>query len=188
MAIDVEPWKWSPADIRTWLSHPDQDATAHSPNWWLGLVEALSLHVDVTDESSAPERLDWLVTACAVLDHAFDLGAMSRLEAAGRRLALSATALMRIPGDDYPPEFAPDAVVRRFLDAVPYPVREAAEFAARWNGGQQEAMWRDERDELIQLRQVKGWLLVVVTLAEEIRSAELRSEIARWLELRPRLP
>jgi hypothetical protein len=179
---------WSPARVRGWLKSGANESVGIDSNSWLGVVEVLSLRVETSEDTPVEARLDWLWTIFAVLDAAVAVGAMTQARLINWKLGLYSSAAARIPSDQRPDSFDLDGAASLFLAGLPCTLEQAADLSARWHRGQQQAMWREQREELYRLRDIKGWLMPLDMVKDEVRSPELRTAIKPWLALGPSLP
>ncbi|MEU4698153.1 hypothetical protein [Nonomuraea dietziae] len=145
-------------------------------NSWLGAWQLNLAYAQ--DRGQGEVRRIWARVAFAALDGAEQAG-YPVWHANASRFHLRALLIADLgPGDD--PLWDPDQLASDVLEALPLTLEQAGAWAADW----QERC----RDEILTLRICKNLLNPMDSITDQLTDGPMRTQIDRWLDLRPHLP
>ena len=148
---------------------------AADTNWWLGVVQHVTLRATGPDTPDG-ERRAWAELAVTVLETALETGGLDEREVATREAGLS----LVLPAGARPESLRPDRVVRRCLDLAGLTPAEAA--AASWSPCAEDV------PVMRKLRRVRIVVVPALALSSQIQDDELRRELDEWQAVVPTLP
>ncbi|MEU8379374.1 hypothetical protein [Streptosporangium sp. NPDC048865] len=145
-------------------------------NSWLAAWQHNLIYAQ--DSGQGETRRIWARVAFAALDGAEQAG-LSAWDANMSRFNLRALLITDFdPGDD--PLWDPDRLALDVLEALPLSLEQAADWAEDWRVR--------PRDEILALRICKNLLASMELIADRLAEGPVKTQIDRWIDLRPRLP
>ncbi|WP_440104133.1 hypothetical protein [Streptosporangium sp. H16] len=145
-------------------------------NEWLGAWQLNQSYAQDRDRGEA--RRIWARVAFAALDGAEQAGCPTKNADAGR-FHLRALLITDLgPGDD--PLWDPDRLALDVLEALPLSLEQAADWAEDWRAR--------PRGEILALRICKNLLAAMELITDRLEEGPMKTQIDRWMDLRPRLP
>lgn len=149
-------------------------------------IEAGALSKARTDKSL--EWADIAIRAAAL--HALENAGQHRASAQWRAMALRAWFISKMGAQPGHPILDPDVILRWFREEAEFPLEAAKQKSARWKKTKLRDLSPDEspevRDELIRLRNLKGRISILRTLAD-CGALPPDADLAAWLAARNEL-
>lgn len=150
--------------------------TADHINEWLGAWQLNQLYAQ--DRNRGEARRIWARVAFAALDGAEQAGYPAR-NADADRFNLRALLIADLAPDD-DPLWSPDRLASDVLEALPLGLEQARVWVIDWR--------MRPRHEILALRTCKNLLGPMELITDRLATGPVRTQIDRWLNLRPHLP
>lgn len=145
-------------------------------NEWLGAWQLNQLYAQDRDRGEA--RRIWARVAFAALDGAERAGYPTRDANIGRFHLRALLIADLTPDDD--PLWSPDRLASDVLQALPLDLEQARDWVTDWR--------TRPRHEILALRTCKSLLNPMESIVDRLAEGPVRTQIDRWLDLRPHLP